>query len=100
MSYTSKPQQRLMNAINAMAGHEACGIKSGELAEAIGIQPAQATAVLDNLKTAGWAEGHPRNKDAWRLTAHFSQMANTIALNLQTARQHLELDGQNYSKLS
>jgi len=98
-NYISASQQRLMLAVHTMAGNEASGIKSGELAQALNIQPAQATSLLANLQQFGWAEEHPRSHSAWRLTAKFSQMANTISLNLQTARQQLELDGQNYSRI-
>ncbi|WP_102797340.1 MarR family transcriptional regulator [Bowmanella denitrificans] len=98
-SYHSEPQQRLMKAVEALVGREASGLSTGEIARAIGQSASAVTRCLANLQANRWVEVHPRHPGRYRLTATFSQIANTINFNLTQAQQQMSLDVQNYSKL-
>ena len=97
--YYSAPQHRLANFVMALVGHEAAGLTCFELAKKTKTSSTQVTRTIDNLEAIGWVEKHPSNDKAFRLTALFSQMANTIQIGLRTAVQQLEQDQTNYNKI-
>lgn len=97
--YYSAPQHRLANFVMALVGHETTGLTSIDIAKKARASSAEATKTLDNLVALGWVEKHPCNTKAYRLTAIFSQIANTIQIGLRAAVQQLEQDQQNYNKI-
>ena len=97
--YYSAPQHRLAHFVMALVGHEATGLTCIDLARKAKASSAEVTKTLDNLEAVGWVEKHPSNAKAYRLTALFSQMANTIQIGLRAAVQQLEQDQQNYNKI-
>ena len=54
-SYTNAAQQRLLQLIDLLAGHELAGLAPTEIARALGCGAPVVTRDLDNLRTAGWA---------------------------------------------
>ena len=62
-SYTNAAQQRLLQLIDLLAGHELAGLAPTEIARALGCTAPVVTRDLDNLRTAGWAELHPAIAD-------------------------------------
>ena len=97
--YYSAPQHRLAHFVMALVGHEATGLTCFELAKNTKTSGTQVTRTMDNLEAIGWVEKHPSNDKAYRLTALFSNMANTIQLGLRAAVQQLDQDQQNYNKI-
>jgi DNA-binding IclR family transcriptional regulator len=97
--YYSAPQHRLANFVMALVGHEATGLTCLEIAKKAKASSTQVTMTLNNLEAVGWVEKHPSNDKAYRLTAMFSQMANTIQIGLRAAVQQLDQDQQNYNKI-
>lgn len=95
--YKSDAMQRFANAIKVLAGYESHGLTSGDIAKKIEVSASQATAVIANLKQAGFAELCPWDDKRIRLTAEFSRMANTITFNLNQRYQQVQLDQQNYA---
>lgn len=51
--YTNAAQQRLLQLIDLMAGHELQGLTPGEIAKALAVNGSTVTRDLDNLRTAG-----------------------------------------------
>lgn len=97
--YYSAPQHRLADFVKALVGHEATGLTCFEIAKKAKASSTQVTMTLNNLEAIGWVEKHPSNDKAYRLTAMFSQMANTIQIGLRAAVQQLDQDQQNYNKI-
>ena len=86
--YTNAAQQRLLQLIDLMAGHELQGLTPGEIAKALAVNGSTVTRDLDNLRTAGWAELHPGGK-TWRLAPHAIQTSLRYAAGLQAGSQNL-----------
>lgn len=87
-SYTNAAQQRLLQLIDLLAGHELAGLAPTEIARALGCTAPVVTRDLDNLRTAGWAELHPGGK-TWRLAPHAIQISLRYAAGLQAGSQNL-----------
>ena len=88
-SYTNAAQQRVLQLIDLLAGHELQGLAPTEIARALGCGAPVVTRDLDNLRTAGWAELHPAGK-TWRLAPHAIQISLRYAAGLQMGAQHLQ----------
>jgi len=97
--YYSAPQQRVASFVMALVGHEATGLTSIDIAKAARASSAEATKTLDNLMACGWVEKHPTNSKTYRLSAMFSQIANTIQVGLRSAVLQLDQDQSNFNRL-
>ena len=84
--YTNAAQQRLLQLIDLLAGHELLGLTPGEIAKALTVGASTITRDLDNLRTAGWAELTPKG-DRWRLTPHVIQISLRYSAALQAGAQ-------------
>ena len=87
-SYTNAAQQRILQLIDLLAGHELQGLTPTEIGRALGSAAPLVTRDLDNLRTAGWAELHPGGK-TWRLAPHAIQTSLRYAAGLQAGSQNL-----------
>lgn len=83
--YTNAAQQRLLQLVNLLAGHELTGLAPSQIARDLDCAPSVVTRDLDNLRTAGWAEQTP--KELWRLTPHVIQMSVRHGEALSASRQ-------------
>ena len=83
----------------SLVGAEANGLTMADIAEKSGESKSNVLKTLANLEAVNWVEKHPANDKAYRLTALFSQMANTIQIGLRSAVQQLEQDQTNYNKI-
>lgn len=93
--YTNAAQQRLLQLVNLLAGHELGGLAASQIARAQACTPSVVTRDLDNLRTAGWAEQTP--KDLWRLTPHVIQISLRYAAAVDGGRKELDFVVQRYS---
>lgn len=84
--YTNAAQQRLLQLIDLLAGHELQGLLPGEIAKALAVGASTVTRDLDNLRSAGWAELTPKG-DRWRLAPHVIQMSLRYAAALGAGAQ-------------
>ena len=84
--YTNAAQQRLLQLIDLLAGHELQGLLPGEIAKALAVNASTVTRDLDNLRTAGWAELTPKG-DRWRLAPHVIQHSLRYAAALNAGQQ-------------
>ncbi len=97
--YFSGSQHRMGNVVMSLVGAEANGLTMAELADKAKDSKSNVLKTLANLEAINWVEIHPSNAKAYRLTALFSQVANTIQFGLRAAVQQLEQDQQNYNKI-
>ena len=84
--YTNAAQQRLLQLIDLLAGHELQGLAPGEIAKALAVGASTVTRDLANLRTAGWAEITPKG-DRWRLAPHVIQHSLRYAAALDAGAQ-------------
>jgi len=97
--YYSGSQHRMSKLVESLVGVEANGLTLADLAEKSDESKSNVLKTLANLEAINWVEKHPSNDKAYRLTALFSKMANTIQIGLRAAVQQLEQDQQNYNKI-
>ena len=95
--YTNAAQQRLLQLIDLMAGHELQGLTPGEIAKALAVNGSTVTRDLDNLRTAGWAELTPKG-DRGRLTPHVIQISLRYATALNAGAQQWRDVQQRYGR--
>lgn len=87
--YTNAAQQRLLQLIDLLAGHELQGLAPAEIAKALKVAASVVTRDLDNLRTAGWAEQTPQG-GRWRLAPHVVQISLRHAAAIQAGQQQLQ----------
>ncbi|MGQ0711631.1 MAG: IclR family transcriptional regulator [Rhodoferax sp.] len=95
--YTNAAQQRLLQLVNLLAGHELAGLAPGQIANAMDCSASVVTRDLDNLRTAGWAELTPKG-DRWRLAPHVIQMSLRYAAALDAGAQQWRDVQQRYGQ--
>lgn len=94
--YLSTTMQRGLAAIRALSGFEADGMRPGELASKLKISQSQATAVIQNLIHAGFAEHCPWDSKKVRLGPNLIALSNSAQLAISQRAQQLEQDRRNY----
>lgn len=92
--YTNAAQQRLLQLVDLLAGHELAGVTPSQIATSLSCGASTVTRDLDNLRTAGWAE--LTKMETWRLTPHVVQMSVRYATALRQARTELDDNTQRY----
>lgn len=95
--YTNAAQQRLLQLIDLLAGHELQGLEPGAIAKALNCPASRVTADLDNLRTAGWGEQTPQG-GRWRLAPHVVQISLRHAAAIRSGEQHLKDVVQRFSR--
>lgn len=95
--YISDGQQRLMQVILTLAGHEVDGLAPGDIAKLVPCAPSQVTRDLANLKHGGYAEQiSPTNR--WRLGPRLVQIATRHMTAIDRARSKLAEVSNRYSR--
>lgn len=97
--YISAQVQRVLTAIELMAGKELDGVEPKQLAKELDTSPADVTRILANLAQAGWAERLPGNEKRWRLHKKPVQLSNTVDHNMKNVLRNLQQEYNNYSIL-
>lgn len=92
--YISNAQQRVLNTLKALFGHEIAGITAKDLATHLNVTSSQVFKDLMNLQEAGVAEQLP-NKN-WRVAPALGREAFKIMNNLDTARRRLDETANRY----
>lgn len=98
-AYINESQQRLLQVIDLLAGHEVLGLLPSEIAKAIGCSAPQTTRDMANLQHAGWAEKTPKG-DRWRLSPHPIQLSVRCATGLAESEQSLRDVSHRYGRRS
>ena len=87
--YTNAAQQRLLQLIDLMAGHELQGLLPGEVAKALTVGASTVTRDLDNLRTAGVAERDDATGN-WRLTPRLPQQSIKVFNAIDAAQRRVD----------
>nr|VFK16232.1 MAG: hypothetical protein BECKLFY1418C_GA0070996_10228 [Candidatus Kentron sp. LFY] len=96
--YTNKAQQRILDTLLVMFGHEIDGLSSGQVAKLAGTTASAATRDLFNLTRAGMVE-RTTNGDRYRLTPLLGQKALAILTNIERAGKRVEEARQRYTRI-
>ena len=92
--YISNAQQRALQTLQALFGHESNGIPSKEIARQLDATASQVFKDLINLQAAGLAEQLPDKN--WRIAPSLGREAFKIMNNLDTARRRLDETANRY----
>lgn len=95
--YINAAQQRLLQLIDLLAGHELQGLAPAEIAKALGCSASAVTRDMANLQTAGWAEKTPKG-ERWRLSPHPIQLALRHAAALAEGERALKDISQRFGR--
>lgn len=96
--YSNAAQERALNVLRALAGHEVTGIAPGELSKGLGVSASNITRDLRVLHKMGFAEPHPRDPKRWRLGPKLVQIALAHKAHLESMRNDLVEVEQRYSR--
>lgn len=94
--YINAAQQRILQMLMCLAGHEIDGIAPGEMAKALRTSPSNVTRDLANLHEAGMAEEFQPNR--WRLTPRVVQVSLAAGAALAKAQNQLDEVRQRFSR--
>jgi len=95
-AYINAAQQRILQMVMRLAGHEIDGLAPSELAAALRTKPSNITRDLANLREAGMAEEVMPNR--WRLTPRVVQISVAAQLAFSKAQQKLDEAQQRFSR--
>lgn len=92
--YVSSSQQRVLNTLKALFGHESAGIASKDVASQLETTNSQAYKDLMNLQAAGLAEQLPDKN--WRIAPAMGREAIKVMNNIDAARRRLDETANRY----
>lgn len=95
-AYINAAQQRVLQVLLRLSGHEIDGIAPGEMAKALRTSPSNITRDLANLHEAGMAEEFLPNR--WRLTPRVVQISVAHGAALSKAKAQLDEVQQRFSR--
>lgn len=93
--YINAAQQRILQMLQRLAGHEIEGISPSELAIALRTSASNVTRDLANLKEAGLAQ--KLETERWRLTPRIVQISLAAGRAFSDAHDRLDQMKQRYS---
>ncbi len=95
-TYINAAQQRILQMLMRLAGHEVEGISPSELSAALRTSASNVTRDLANLKEAGMAE--PLGDNRWRLTPRVVQVSLAAATAFARSQDRLDEIRNRYSR--
>jgi DNA-binding IclR family transcriptional regulator len=94
--YINAAQQRVLDMLQRLAGHESDGIAPVDLARALATNNSNVTRDLANLQAAGLAE--PMESGRWHLTPRIVQISVAAAACFARAQDRLDEARSRYSR--
>jgi len=94
--YINAAQQRVLQMLMRLAGHEIDGIAPTELAQALRTSASNITRDLANLREAGMAE--PLDNGRWRLTPRVVQVSLAAGAAFARAQDRLDEARQRFTR--
>lgn len=95
--YSNAAQQRVLDLITLLAGHELQGLAPGEIAKAMKVSPGMVTRDLYNLAVKGVAE-QIAETGRWRLGPRLVQVALAFTQAVQRNATRLAEINQRYTR--
>lgn len=86
--YLVPAQQRVLQTLMRLVGHEMDGLAPGEIAKALRTAPGNTTRDLANLREAGLAEQMESGR--WRITPRLGQIGLAVLKTFGDAQARLE----------
>lgn len=96
-NYRNRGQQRILDVMVRLSGHEIEGLALKDVSDAARISPSNAKKDLENLKLAGIAEQIPET-GRWRLGPKLVQIALAHLRNLERAHTKWKEIQQRYDR--
>lgn len=96
--YINGSQQRLLQVLQRLAGHEVTGVAQADLADALKVNTTNVYRDLVNLKHAGLAEQMESGR--WRLGPRLAQIALALLEHLDSAQRRIDEVRQRYTRVS
>lgn len=93
--YINAAQQRVLQILMLLAGHELLGLAPSEIAKAVRTSASNVTRDLANLREAGMAE-LIQDTGRWRITPRVGQIALRVMNALGEARRRVEENAQRF----
>ncbi len=87
--YTNAAQQRVLQLLLRLAGHEVDGLAPGELAKALSTTPSNITRDLFNMQAAGVAE-QVQESGRWRLSPRVPQIGVAMLNGIGRAQSKID----------
>lgn len=94
--YINAAQQRVLQMLQRLAGHEIEGLAPGEIAKALRTSASNTTRDLANLRESGLAEELPSGR--WRLSPRTAQIAIAVMKALGDAQDRLDETRQRFTR--
>lgn len=94
--YIVSSQQRVLQTLVALAGHEMEGLAPGEVARAVRTTASNTTRDLSNLREAGLAE--PMETGRWRLSPRAAQIGIAVLKSLDDAQRRVAEVSNRYTR--
>lgn len=94
--YINAAQQRVLQILMLLAGHELFGLAPNEIAKAVRTSPSNVTRDLANLHAAGLAE-QVQDTGRWRITPRLGQIGLRVMNALGEARRRVEETAQRFT---
>lgn len=95
--YYSESQQRILNVLQALAGHEVEGLSPTALSKGLKANPAAITRALANLKINGLADSIPDSNN-WRLLPKIVQISFAHSQEINKQMGKLDEMHQRYTR--
>lgn len=86
--YTNESQQRLLNILSTLFGHEVTGISAADIIKATGNKNANVTRDLFNLEKAGFAQRLPSGN--WRVSERLGRQAMVMLNHIEHQQKMLD----------
>jgi DNA-binding IclR family transcriptional regulator len=96
--YINAAQQRILQMLMRLAGHEIEGIAPSELASALRTSASNVTRDLANLREAGLAEPMDNGSGRWRLTPRIVQVSLAASTAFTRAQDRLDEVRQRFTR--
>lgn len=96
-TYSNAPQERMLDLLLILAGHELHGLAPIEIAKALNAPRSTALRDLNVLRKKGFAEQIPET-DRWRLAPRMVQIAVAFSTGINRARSKLAETEQRYTR--
>lgn len=95
--YTNAAQQRVIQVLLRLAGHEVNGLAPGEIAKALDTTPSNITRDLHNLKEGGVAE-QIQESGRWRLSPRIPQIGVAMLNGIGRAQAKVDEVQQRFTR--
>lgn len=96
--YTNSSQQRILNVLLTMFGHEINGLEPGQIAEMTQTSPSNITRDIFNLRKAGFVEQLQHDENRFRVSPMIGQKSISILTTIERAASRVDEAKNRYTR--